>query len=174
MSHPTSLEQQIDALLSNHPEICGDVRNRFSDFWQEVEGDDGECTETFGKVIPKGTFTQSFQPPDPLPTVVVPVRDVLVSAAILARIYAVEVIDQASGEKRPSGWAGLNKDAKGWCRSLLTAQPPVNATIEELRDLVTAKSLVGLLAANGIPSGLRTDKVPPRGKGPDMEGVIDE
>lgn len=164
MSHPTSREQQIDALLSSHPEVRDDVRKRFSIFWQEVGGEDGECTKAFNKVLSNGTFIQCFQPPDPLPTIVVPVREVLVSAGILARIYAAEVIDEVSGDCRPSGWAGLNLDAKKWCRSLLTALPPDNVSSEELRELVTAKSLVGLLASGCIPPSVRTDILPPRDK----------
>jgi len=152
----TTLKQQIDEVLDSRPEVRAKVCQRFSDFCQEIEEEPGECNDAFNKVIHDLPFEQDFVRPGSLPTVVASCNDVLVAAAVLARIYDEETVNTATRNRGQSGWPGLSKDAKGWCRALLTALPPANATADKLRDLICAKTLAGLLVADSIPSSPRS------------------
>lgn len=169
MNTTTSLKQQIDELLNSRPEVRDKVCQCFSDFCQEVEEEPGECNAAFNKILHGVPFEQDIVRPEPLPTVVASCKDVLVTAAVLTRIFDSEAVNTATGNWGQSGWAGLNKDAKGWCRALLTALPPANATADELRDLICAKTLAGLLAAGSIPSSPRSVTIPAHTKPIDIQ-----
>jgi hypothetical protein len=147
----SSLPAEIDALLTRQPGSFQEAVDRsFSAFWDEAKMESGECTDAFNKLLGSGSFALN----QPL-RLAASVPEAKVAAAVLAKIYAIETPDCANNQSRLSGWDGLNKDAKIWCKAVLTALPVVGATAEQVHDLLVAKTFVGLLIADGIPESER-------------------
>jgi hypothetical protein len=117
----------------------------------ETEGNADGC---FTGLLGNGVF-------GPRPVLNVPLLEVKrlrCIAAVLLEISNREVITMRNPTTdHRHGWDALNRDTKGWCRSLLTCEAAPDMLESELRELVLAKSLVGKLV-NGGYSG-------PAGKG---------
>ena len=56
-----------------------------------------------------------------------------------------EISLKAKNDFKPLGWSALNLDAKGFCRNLLKCELPSTISGAAVRELSTAKSLVGRL-----------------------------
>jgi hypothetical protein len=151
MNNTTNLDRRIEEILGPEAAVREQVQERFDKFIVEAYEEIGECNTAFNKILGSGPFSMS--PPDALPRAFAPSQDLLIAVATLAKIYAFKNGDRNA---RRSGWDGLNMDAKGFCRNLLICLPPANADLDELEDFIRAKTIVGLMAEDGIPSSARS------------------
>lgn len=124
--------EQIEKLIGRQPkDIRDEVEQQLAEFWDSYKDDDGkEFCDAFNRIIPSGPFSLGFPR-----KVYSSCQELLISALVLAKIFCIEDV----------GWDGLNMDAKGFCLSLIEAEPPADATASDLRALLTANQVVALL-----------------------------
>jgi hypothetical protein len=150
------LNQQDQPFRSN-------VKQRAEHLVDRISGDTGRCGNWFNEVLAGTSATLVLSagvPPDlgTLPTLDSSPADAKETAAILCKISLAQALvkgEESSGSQR-LGWNNLNEDAKGWCKNLLLMQGPNNATVDGLRDLLTAKSFAAILVDYLLPLAPRT------------------
>lgn len=178
MSNPThALVQAEDAfhrLMAQQEErFRQHVEQRSEQLEKAIAEDTGECCKEFNQVLAGSTFTW----PPFMGTLSTSPAIAKETSAILCGISFGKglVKGQEGTGAQHLGWDNLSKDAKGWCKALLLAQAPSEATSDDLRELLTAKQFAAILADHRLPSTPRAvAEVTKEGELTDTRRGVDE
>ena len=129
------------------------VEKQSKELENAIAEDTGECVVAFSGVLAGSTFTW----PPFMGTLSTSPAIAKETAAILCSVSFGKglVKGQEGSGAQHLGWNNLNFDAKGWCKALLLAQAPNTTTLDELRDLLTAKLFAAILVDYLLPPGAR-------------------
>ena len=132
------------------------VERRANHLEERISGDTGECGAWFDEVLSGSASTLTLSM-GALPILTTSAAVAKETAAILCQVSLGKgvVPGEESIGAQQLGWNNLNKDAKGWCKALLLAQAPSTSTMEELRDLFTAKLFASVLVDYLLPCASR-------------------
>lgn len=153
-THANSLDEATDRFCQLMNDLNDEAfQQRVVERSTRLQGSIGhvpdEYIAVFNEVLPGGGFTG----PPVMGTLSTSPSIAKETAAILCKVSLSKgrLIGQVSSDPQHLGWNFLNNDAKGWCRALLLAHPPNNASAEELRDLLTAKQFAAILQDHLLP-----------------------